>query len=158
MLGAVGFAVFLAEKLDIQAKVTCSRQVVRIGLHAANNLAADDAKREDVDALVIYLMFEHFGRHRKRVAHHGVALLALLMIVAASFKLALGSYYERVGRRRLRRLHHVGEQWRVQNQGVLQFEQGRRGVGRVAIFGVVQRVVVGVGISVASRVGTIAFV
>jgi hypothetical protein len=52
-------------------------------------------------------MLEHFGRHRKRITHDGIALLlSLLMLIAATLELTLGGHYERIGGRRgrLRRL------------------------------------------------------
>ena len=97
LLRTIGLAVLLPEQLHIEAEVTRPRQVVRIGLHAANDLAANDAEREDVDALVVDLVLEHLGRHREGVADDGVAGLARLWGLALEF--ALGRDYEGVGGR-----------------------------------------------------------
>lgn len=73
VFGTIGLAVLLAEELDVQTEVARARQVVRVGLHTSDDLAAYDAEREDVDALVVQFVFEHFGRHRKRVAYYRVS-------------------------------------------------------------------------------------
>lgn len=81
LLRTIFTAVFLIEQVNVEAEVLRSRKIVRIGLHATNNLekrltfcvrtdenatayfTEHNAKRENVHSFVVALTFEHLRCH-----------------------------------------------------------------------------------------------